>query len=86
MFQPIRIRFISSTSTIQKWIIVIVDSRVLFLQTVSGQRDVNGIPPGESKYGNLLWILETADFRSINSNAKWQPQSDALFFKLGYNK
>lgn len=83
MCPPIGIRIVSSTATIRKWRVVRADAETAFLQTGPAARDVYVIPPRESTHRNTLWLLLAAAYGLINSNAKWQHQSDLAFFKLG---
>ena len=81
---PSGLRILQSVATIKKWTIYKADAIAAFLQTGKAQRQVYVKPPNESSMRRShLWLLDTAAYGLVNSNAKWQLQSDELMFNLG---
>lgn len=84
MCPPIGIRIISTVATVRKWRIIRADAKTSFLQTGPAGREVYVIPPAESNQRhNVFWLLLVAAYGLVNSNAKWQHQSDEAFISLG---
>lgn len=58
-----------------------------FFQTGQAARDVYVILPWEiDDLGNSLWLLLTAAYGLVNSNSKFQAQSDDMLLDLGFGK
>lgn len=77
MCPPLGIRIILSIATIFSWILTAIDVKTAFLQTGQAGRDVYVIPPAKSSDRvPKMWLLLCAAYGLINSNAKWQVQSD----------
>lgn len=77
------IRVVSSTATIRRRRCVCTDAEAAFMQTGKSSRDVYVIPPIESGFRNILWLLVFAAYGVVNSNSKWQRNLTMFFFKLG---
>lgn len=83
MCKSICIRIVASAATMRKFRIVIMDAKCAFRQTGLAQCDGYVKQSYTSKHRNVLWILETPAYLLINSNAKLQHHSDALFIEPG---
>ncbi len=83
MCSPVGVRVVYVVATIYGWIVIRIDGKTAFLQTGRASRNVYVIPPRESFCKDELWLLLTAVYGLINSNAKWQVQSDELMCQLG---
>lgn len=83
MCYPIGIRLVITMSTFKKWHIIRTDVKTAFLQTGPANRSVYVIALKESRQKNVLWLLLTAAFGLVNSNAKWKVQSDHFLAPLG---
>lgn len=81
---PLGIRVLLTLAVIFRFVIAKIDARSAFLQTGEAMRDVYVIPPRECKSRMYYWLLETAVYGLVNSNAKWQMKSDNLFFDIGF--
>lgn len=57
--------------------------KAALLQTGSAQQDVYVIPPHESSDRDHYWLLLSVAYGLVNSNVKWQHQSDAILVELG---
>lgn len=80
---PLGIHVVSSTATIRKWRSVRTDPEKAFMQTGKSQRYVHAHPPSESSFRNVLLLLVVSAYGLVNSNSKWQKQSDDEFISLG---
>ena len=66
--------------------LVKIDFFSAFIQTVEAKRDVYVIPPRESSGKCFYWLLLTAAYGLVNSNAKCQAQIDTFLTSLGFLK
>lgn len=62
----------------RKWKLSKIDFKSAFLHNGSVQRYLNAIPPRELSEKSKIWLLLTASYGLLNSNAKWQAQSCEL--------
>lgn len=83
MCSPSGVRVVLCIASIKGWRITKADVKAAFLQTGQALRDVYVIPPRECTSKDVYWLLLTAAYGLVNANAKWQSQSDQLFFDLG---
>lgn len=87
MCPPLGVRIILSIATLFAWILTAIDVKTAFLQTGRAERDVYVIPPTESTdRGSKMWLLLCAAYGLINSNAKWQVQSDQELKDIGFQQ
>ena len=78
-YSPSGLRILESAASLHGWTFYKADVTAAFLQTGIAQRDVYVRPPRESQTKTThLWLLLTAAYGLVNSNAKWQNQSDAV--------
>ncbi len=83
MCPPTGIRIVESTASLYGWVVVRGDSKSAFLQLMAN-RDVYVKPPRESSMRNThLWLLLITAYGLVNSNAKWQNESDNVLLKMG---
>ena len=81
---PSGLRIVESVASLHGWKVHKADVKSAFLQTGAAMRDVFVKPPRESGMRSThMWLLLTAAYGLVNSNAKWQVQSDQSFFELG---
>lgn len=73
------LRVLLSIVTTFRWILSKIGVRISFLQTDDAQRDFYVKAPYESADRSHYWLLLTSSYGLVNSNAKWQVQSDSLF-------
>lgn len=72
-------RIILSTEALGKLRLSKLNVKYTFVHNKEGKCDVYGVPPRESSdRGRRFWILLTAAYGLINSNAKWQVLSESL--------
>lgn len=84
---PVGLRLVESIASLKGWTLHKADVKSAFLQTGPAQRDVYVKPPRESGMKSThFWLLLTAAYGLVNANAKWQVQSDTVFFDLGLNQ
>lgn len=83
MCAPMGIRIVLMLASLCGWKVAKADVKSAFLQTGRAARDVYVVPPRESKQKNVLWLLLSAAYGLVNSNAKWQVLSDRVFKDFG---
>lgn len=87
MCSPMGFRILLSISALFRCRITMADAKTAFLQTGDAARDVYVIPPTESKErGTCMWLLLAAAYGLVNSNAKWQIQSDQTLKDIGFEQ
>lgn len=58
--------------------------KAAFLQTGEAKREVYVRPPSESRMRSThIWLLLTAAYGIVNSNAKWKNHSDLVMLDIG---
>ncbi len=80
---PLAFRIFLSVCSLKKMFISKVDFKSAFLQTGLAERDVYVRPTKCDKSKFTLWRLNVAAYGLVNSNPKWQNQSDALLSDCG---
>lgn len=83
MCSPVGIRVILMIAAMKKWKVSNADVTSAFLQTGKAARKVYVVPPRESGHKDKLWLLLTAAYGLVNSNAKWQIMSDQVLVDFG---
>ena len=81
---PTVIRLLLSVASPMKWTVTKIDFKAAFLQTGMAQRDVYVVPRNEIERKNYYWLLLTASYGVLNTNAKWQSAIDDYFKSLGF--
>lgn len=85
MCSPTGVRILLSITSKRGWRLSKIDAKTAFLRTGDAERAVFVIPPIESEdRGSYVWLPLAAVYGLINSNAKWQVQSDQLLRKLNF--
>lgn len=71
MCPPAGFRLVTSVASIKKWRLTLIDVKTAFFQTGSAGREVCVVTPMEGQErGKCLWLLLTAAYGLVNSNAK----------------
>ncbi len=83
---PVGIRILLSLCNIFKWSIAKVDVKSAFLQTGAATRNVYVIPPRECSDRSKYWLLLTAAYGLVNTNAKWQDHSDNFLRRIKFEQ
>ena len=69
---PVVIRIPLSIGSILKLCLAKIDVKSAFLQKGTAMRDVYVVPPRECSSRSVYWLLLTAEYLLVNSNAKFQ--------------
>ena len=80
---PTGIRIVVMVAAFFGWCLNLLDSLTAFLQTGDASRLVYVIPRKEYKDRRFVWLLLVAVYGLVNSNAKWQVQSDQALRDIG---
>lgn len=84
MCPPAGLRVLESIAALMGWNIYKACVTSAFLQAVEAARDIYVKPRQESKMRTThLWLLLTAAYGLVNSNVKWQYQSDYVIPSIG---
>lgn len=68
-----------------KWRLTKIDVKTAFFQTGQAARDVYVVPPKKCKDRHqVLWLLLTASYGLVSSNAKWQVIYDHVLHDIGF--
>ena len=80
-------RILEYIASLHGWRVYKADVSAAFFQTGKAERDFYFRPPRESPTKTThIWILLTASYGLVNSNAKWQNQSDELLLDYGLDQ
>lgn len=72
MCSLVRMRIILSVAVQHKWHLSNIDMKTAFLETIEVQRNVHVVPLQDSEdYRCFVWLLLTASYGLISSNAIW---------------
>ena len=80
---PTGVRIVLTFAALFGWKVRRDDALTAFLQTGEAQRAVYVVPPKECRDRRFLWLLLAAVYGLVNSNAKWQVQSDEAILQIG---
>lgn len=84
---PTGLRMLESVASPFGWTVYKADVEAAFLETDEAQRDVYVLPPRKIQTrATHLWLLLAASYGLVNSNAKWQNQSDTLILENGLSQ
>lgn len=80
---PTGLRMVKYIASLYGWTIYKSDVKAAFLATGKEDRDLYVGPPVESSMKvTHMWLLLTAVYGLVNSNAKWKNQSDEIMIDL----
>lgn len=81
------VHILTSIVSIRKWLMTKVNVKSAFLQTGKAERKVYVVPPKEATDRfKLLWLLLVVSYSLVNTNARFQEQSDSLLLEPGMKR